>query len=191
MGGSVRSESACERPGSPQGRRSPQTERSRAVKTLPKARSKDLALKPKRAAVMAPKLSQLGIPPTDFLHSRPTLFSRFKLIAKASRCRHRMRGRAHPIPVGPHQLGTAAQAGVRHRHAYLPELRRRGAEDHRGHPRAAGDREDPDAPGLSPDTNSPVDCLCLAKGPATGRARPARLDPQHPPRGRAREIGQH
>ena len=51
-----------------------------------------------------------------------------------SRCRHRMRGRAHPIPVGPHQLGPAAQAGVRHRHAHLPELRRRGAEDHRGHP---------------------------------------------------------
>ena len=34
----------------------------------------------------------------------------------------------------PPQLGSAAQAGVRHRHAHLPELRRRGAEDHRGHP---------------------------------------------------------
>jgi hypothetical protein len=44
--------------------------------------------------------------------------------------------------------------------------------------------------GLSPDTNSPVDSLCLAKGPATGRARHARLDPQPPPRGRAREAGQ-
>jgi hypothetical protein len=44
--------------------------------------------------------------------------------------------------------------------------------------------------GRSPDTNSPVDCLCLAKGPATGRARPARLDPQPPPRGRAREVVQ-
>ena len=44
--------------------------------------------------------------------------------------------------------------------------------------------------GLSPDTNSPVDCLCLAKGPATGRARPARLDPQPPPRGRVRQAGQ-
>ncbi|MFM8554847.1 MAG: hypothetical protein ACKODG_01475 [Betaproteobacteria bacterium] len=43
--------------------------------------------------------------------------------------------------------------------------------------------------GLSPDTSSPVDCLCLAKGPATGRARPARLDPQPPPRGRARQVG--
>jgi len=32
--------------------------------------------------------------------------------------------------------------------------------------------------GLSPDTISPVDCTCPAKGPATGRARPARLDPQ-------------
>ena len=29
----------------------------------------------------------------------------------------------------------------------------------------------------SPDTNSPVDCLCLARGPATGQARPAR--PRH------------
>ena len=28
--------------------------------------------------------------------------------------------------------------------------------------------------GLSPDTNSPVDCLCLARGRATGPARPAR-----------------
>jgi uncharacterized protein (DUF983 family) len=28
---------------------------------------------------------------------------------------------------------------------------------------------------LSPDTNSPVDCLCLAKGLASGQARPARL----------------
>jgi hypothetical protein len=44
--------------------------------------------------------------------------------------------------------------------------------------------------GLSPDTNSPVDCLCLAKSPAAGRARPARLDPQPPPRGRAREVVQ-
>jgi hypothetical protein len=35
----------------------------------------------------------------------------------------------------------------RHRHAALPELRRRGTEDHRGHPGAAGDREDPDSPG--------------------------------------------
>ena len=27
---------------------------------------------------------------------------------------------------------------------------------------------------LSPDTNSPVDCLCLARGRANGPARPAR-----------------
>ena len=30
---------------------------------------------------------------------------------------------------------------------------------------------------LSPDTNSPVDCLCLAKGRASGPARPARRVP--------------
>ena len=54
-----------------------------------------------------------------------------------------MRDRDGSQPAAPHQLGPAAQAGVRHRHAHLPELRRRGAQDHRGHPRAAGDREDP------------------------------------------------
>ena len=32
----------------------------------------------------------------------------------------------------------------------VSELRRRRAEDHRGHPRAAGDPEDPGAPGLGP-----------------------------------------
>ncbi|MFN9744545.1 MAG: transposase [Betaproteobacteria bacterium] len=40
---------------------------------------------------------------------------------------------------------------------------------------------------LRRDTNSPVDCLCQPKGPSSARARPARLDPQPPPRGRARE----
>ena len=59
---------------------------------------------------------------------------------------------AHEIALMRHAsevtlMGPAAQAGVRHRHAHLPELRRRGAEDHRGHPRAAGDREDPHPPG--------------------------------------------
>ena len=57
---------------------------------------------------------------------------------------------ARPRPSRPgrtHQLGAAAQARVRHRHAALPELRRRGAQDHRRHPGAAGDREDPDPPG--------------------------------------------
>ena len=40
------------------------------------------------------------------------------------------------------RLGAAAQARLRDRHAALTELWRRRAEDHRGHPRAAGDRED-------------------------------------------------
>jgi len=31
--------------------------------------------------------------------------------------------------------------------------------------------------------------LRLTKGPSSARARPARLDPQPPPRGRAREVG--
>jgi hypothetical protein len=64
--------------------------------------------------------------------------------------RRRVRGRARPGPAGPHQLGTAPQARVRHRHAALTELRRREAEDHRRHPGAPGDREDPRAPGAGP-----------------------------------------
>jgi hypothetical protein len=67
----------------------------------------------------------------------------------------RVRSRACPGPAAPHQLGAAAQARVRHRHAALPELRRRGTEDHRGHPRAAGDREDPDPPGAGSAATAP------------------------------------
>lgn len=44
-------------------------------------------------------------------------------------------------------LGSAALAGVRHGHAALPQLPRRGTKDLRGHPGAAGHREDPDSPG--------------------------------------------
>ena len=94
---------------------------------------------------------------------------------------------AHHRPV---RLSWAAQARVRDRHGALPELRRR-AEDHCRDPGTVGDREDPHAPGAagagtpgrqpaarrykpSPDTNSPVDCLCLARGRATGPTRPAR-----------------
>jgi hypothetical protein len=53
------------------------------------------------------------------------------------------------VQARPHrdQLGAASQACLRHRHAALPELRSWGAEDHRGDPGAAGDREDPDPPG--------------------------------------------
>jgi hypothetical protein len=40
--------------------------------------------------------------------------------------------------------GSAAQARVRDRHAALPKLRR-PAQDHRGDPASAGDREDPHA----------------------------------------------
>jgi hypothetical protein len=52
-------------------------------------------------------------------------------------------------------------------------------------------REDPDPPGLSADARSPLRTTSrLAKGPSSARARPARLDPQPPPRGPAREAGQ-
>ena len=47
---------------------------------------------------------------------------------------------------GAHELGTAAQTGLRHRHRKLPELRRR-IEDHRRHRRSAGDRQDPQPSG--------------------------------------------
>jgi hypothetical protein len=46
-----------------------------------------------------------------------------------------------------HGLGAAAEARVRHRPAALPEVRWRGAEDHRGDPGAGRDREGPHAPG--------------------------------------------
>jgi len=39
--------------------------------------------------------------------------------------RRRVRSRACAGPAAPHQLGAAAQARVRYRHAALPELRRR------------------------------------------------------------------
>ncbi|MFO1225314.1 hypothetical protein [Roseateles sp.] len=40
-------------------------------------------------------------------------------------------------PSGTRAAAAAAQAGLRHRHANLPELRRRGAEDHRDSPESA------------------------------------------------------
>ncbi|MFN7482671.1 MAG: transposase [Betaproteobacteria bacterium] len=52
---------------------------------------------------------------------------------RSNRCR-RVRGRDGPDPTAAHQLGAAAQARVRHRYGAVPELRRRGAEEHRGHP---------------------------------------------------------
>ena len=49
-----------------------------------------------------------------------------------SRSNRLARGRDRPGPTAPHQLGAVARAGLQHRHAALPELRRRGTEDHRG-----------------------------------------------------------
>jgi len=59
------------------------------------------------------------------------------------RCCRRARGRDRPGTAAPHRLGAAVRARLWHRHAAPPELRRRETEDRRGHPRAAGDREDP------------------------------------------------
>jgi transposase-like protein len=76
-----------------------------------------------------------------------------------SGCRRRRRDprrRAARAGAGAaHRLGAAAQARVRHRPAALPELRRRGAEDHRGDPGAGGDREDPHPPGVGPPAAAP------------------------------------
>ena len=63
----------------------------------------------------------------------------------ASKAR-RVRGEVLAPPAGAAELGPATEAGVRPRPGALPELRWR-AEDHCGHPGAAGDREDPHAPG--------------------------------------------
>ena len=66
--------------------------------------------------------------------------------AREGRAARRMRGELCAPPPGAAELGAAAQARLRDRYGALPELRRR-AEDHRCHPGAAGDREDPHAPG--------------------------------------------
>jgi hypothetical protein len=81
------------------------------------------------------------------------------------------------VQAGLHRIGWArfAQAGLRHRHAALPELPRGGAQDHRGHPRATGDREDPDPPGTG--------SAAAAQGPsARGVARLKPPEPRRPSR---------
>ena len=65
---------------------------------------------------------------------------------RAGRTARRVRGDLCAPPSSSAELGQAAQAGVRSRPGALPELRRR-AEDHRGDPGAAGDREDSHASG--------------------------------------------
>lgn len=72
----------------------------------------------------------------------------------SSRRDRRVRGRARPDPAAPHQLSAAAQARPGHRHAAPPALRRRTARSHRGHPRVARDREDPDPPGAGSATTA-------------------------------------
>ena len=57
-----------------------------------------------------------------------------------------MRGELRASPPGAAELGQ--EAGIRSRPGALPALRRR-AEDHCGDPGSAGDREDPQAPGIA------------------------------------------
>ena len=58
-----------------------------------------------------------------------------------------MRSELRAPPPGAAGLAQASQTGVRPRPGTLPKLRRR-AEDHCGDPEAAGDGEDPHAPGV-------------------------------------------
>ena len=78
-------------------------------------------------------------------------------------------------PTAPNCLGAATQARVRHRHAALPQLRRRGAQDHRGHPGATGDREDPDPPGTG-------SAAAAQRPSARGAARLKPPEPRRPSR---------
>ena len=68
--------------------------------------------------------------------------------AYAGRTTGRMRGELCAPPAGAAELGAAAHACVRAGPGALPELRRR-ADDHRGDPGTAGDREDSHAPGVA------------------------------------------
>ena len=79
--------------------------------------------------------------------------------------RRRVRSRDGPGPAESHRLGAVAQARLRHRHAALPTLRRRGAEDHRGHPGAAGDREDPHPSGAEPGHKQSSGLFVPGEGP--------------------------
>ena len=69
----------------------------------------------------------------------------------------RVRGELYAPPPGAAASGQAAQASLRSRRGTLPELRRR-AEDHCGHPGAAGDREDPHAPGVAGQGATTLNC---------------------------------
>ena len=110
--------------------------------------------------VLAPnaKLRSLVVP------QRPEVEERATAAVAASECVVQTETNGPAGPTAPNCPGAATQARVRHRHAALPQLRRRGAQDHRGHPGATGDREDPDPPGTG------------SAAAARGRAREARQD---------------
>jgi hypothetical protein len=94
--------------------------------------------------------------PIGFVAGKPALKTRCPQAAARRRVVSTHTGRRD------HEIGLR-KAVLRHRHAALPELRRRATEDHRGHPRAAGDRKDPDSRGTG--------SAATALGPsATGQA---------------------
>ena len=88
-------------------------------------------------------------------------------------------------PARKRQRGAFAQASVVTGPGALPELRRR-AEDHRGHPGAAGCREDPHAPGLGGACSA--SCASPWPGSASGLTLPNR-DRSGDPAPKAAGIG--
>ena len=78
----------------------------------------------------------------------PNAKLRSKIVpAPAERChRDLKRGLSRAGRAGAHELGQAAQTGLRYRHRTLPELRRQ-LEDHRRHRRSAGDCQNPQPSG--------------------------------------------
>ena len=96
-----------------------------------------------------------------------------------------VRGELCAPPCGAAELGPAAQASARARSGVLPELRWR-AQDLRGDPGAASDREDPHAPGTA------GACAALGAGPSPGAATGLTIPIHHRSRGpqsRATGIG--
>lgn len=97
----------------------------------------------------------------------------------------RTRGGLCASPPSAIELGQVAQAGVRDRDGALPELKRR-AEDQCGDPGAAGDREEPYAPGVA--GQGTASCAGPRPGSASGLPLPNR-DSSGDPASRADGVG--
>ena len=80
-----------------------------------------------------------------------------------------MRSRARAGRAGAHELGQAAQTGLRHRHRTLPELRRQ-LEDHRRHRRSAGDCQNPRPSGPAHPRPAARPCAAIRSIPDNLRA---------------------